>query len=206
MLKFEDLNSIQRDVLKEIGNIGAGHAATALAQLLMERIDMTVPEVSIVPLEKLHEVVGGAEELVVGIFMKVYGDIPSNLLFFFHHLEAELLVNKVLGLEKSNLEDYDDLEQSVLREISNIMTGAYLNALSVMTDRTLLPSVPAYACDMAGALLDAVLMENGVVDDYALLIETCFSMPNRVINGHFFLIPQPSALDAILTALGVSGK
>jgi chemotaxis protein CheC len=206
MIKFEELNSLQRDALKEIGNIGSGHAATALAQLLMERIDMTVPEVSIVPLEKLHEVVGGAEELVVGIYMKVYGDIPSNLIFLFHHLEAVQLVNRVLGLEKSDLETYGDLEKSVLQEISNIMTGAYLNALSLLTNLNLIPSVPAYACDMSGALLDAVLLESGMIEDYALLIETCFSMPNRVINGHFFLIPEPGALDAMLTALGVLEK
>ncbi|MGD8400185.1 MAG: chemotaxis protein CheC [Bacillota bacterium] len=203
MIKFVDLNSLQRDVLKEIGNIGAGHAATALAQLLSERIEMTVPEVSIVPLDKLHEVVGGSEELVVGIYMKVYGDVPSNLIFLFHHLEAVQLVNRVLGLETSELDSYGDLEQSVLREISNIMTGAYLNALATLTKLNMIPSVPAYACDMSGALLDAVLAESGMIDDYALLIETCFSMPTRVINGHFFLIPEPRALDAMLNALGV---
>lgn len=203
MIKIEDLNSAQRDVLKEIGNIGAGHAATALAQLLQERINMTVPEVAIVPLSKLHEVLGGTEELVVGIYMKVYGDAPSKLIFLFHHLEAVTLVNMVLGTEKTNINEFADLEQSVLQEISNIMTGAYLNALAVLTEFTLLPSVPAFACDMSGALLDAALVDSAFVDDYALLIETQFSLSNRELNGHFFLVPDPGALEAILAVLGV---
>ncbi|HYH04108.1 MAG TPA: chemotaxis protein CheC [Bacillota bacterium] len=203
MIKIEELNSMQRDVLKEIGNIGAGHAATALAQLLRERINMTVPDVSIVPLSRLHEVLGGTEELVVGIYMKVFGDAPSKLIFLFNHQEAVMLVNMVLGTKTEDIATFGDLEESVLREISNIMTGAYLNALAVLTDLNLLPSVPAYACDMSGALLDAALLDGGVIDDYALLIETQFSLTNRQINGHFFLVPEPGALDAILTTLGV---
>lgn len=203
MIRIEELNSMQRDVLKEIGNIGAGHAATALAQMLRERINMTVPDVSIVPLGKIHEVLGGAEELVVGIYMKVFGDAPSKLIFLFNHQEAVMLVNMILGTNIEDVTAFGDLEESVLREISNIMTGAYLNALAVLTDLNLLTSVPAYACDMSGALLDAALLDGGVIDDYALLIETQFSLINRKINGHFFLVPEPGALDAILTTLGV---
>jgi len=172
MIRVEELNLMQRDALKEIGNIGAGHAATALAQLLRERINMTVPGVSIVPLSDLHKVLGGTEELVVGIYMKVFGDVPSKLIFLFRHNEAAMLVNMILGTTLKSVTDFSDFEESVLREISNIMTGAYLNALGVLTDLNFLPSVPAYACDMSGALLDAALLDGGVIDDYALLIET----------------------------------
>lgn len=205
MIRLEDLNFLQRDVLKEIGNIGAGNAATALAQFIRERIDMTVPDVSIVPLSKLHEVLGGSEELVVGIYMKVYGDAPSKLIFLFNHSEAVMLVNKVLGSNLENTVEFGDLEESVLREISNIMTGAYLNAIMIMTNLNLLASVPAYACDMSGALLDAALLDGGIIEEYALLIETQFSLIHRQINGHFFLVPEPGALDALLAVLGVLG-
>ena len=199
---IENLNSVELDVLKEIGNIGAGHAATALSQLMSEKIEMTVPNVSIVPFSKVSDHLGGAEEVVVGIFMKVFGDAPSKMLFLFSENDAETLVNLVA---KRNLpeEDLKDLEQSILQEISNIMTGAYLNARSKLTFLNLLSSVPAYAYDMAGAMIDSVLSDLGMIGDYALLIETRFKMTEQQINGHFFLIPDPGSLNVILEALGV---
>ncbi|HOJ77433.1 MAG TPA: chemotaxis protein CheC [Bacillota bacterium] len=202
-MKIEDLNSTQLDVLKEIGNIGSGHAATALSQLLLDKIEMTVPNVKILPLEEVSNYLGGAEELVVGIYMKVFGDAPGKLMYIFKNGDAQKLVNMVADSNLLEMEHYQDYEQSVLEEISNIMTGAYLNALTKLTNLTMLSSVPAYSCDMAGAIINSALLDLGMLGEYALLIETRFSTTTQQLDGDFFLIPDPGALEVILEALGV---
>lgn len=203
MFQIDSLSVLQKDAMKEIGNIGAGHAATALAQLLSEKIEMTVPHISIVPLNHVSEILGGAEELVVGIYMKMFGDAPGKLIFLFHHTEAVTLVNVVTGSKCQSIDDFEELEQSALEEISNIMTGAYLNAMTKLTGFNLISSVPAFACDMAGAILNSALLDLGMLGDNALLIKTEFSMVERKINGHFFLIPDPGSMEAMLSSLGV---
>lgn len=203
MLKFEELSLIQKDALKEIGNIGSGHAATALSQLLLEKIEMNVPNISILPLTEVSHYLGGPEELVVGIFMRVYGDSPGKMMFIFNQKDALTLVNLAMNRNLPDEKSIDEVDQSVLQEISNIMAGAYLNALTKLTSLNLLSSVPAYACDMAGAIINSVLSDLGMIGDYALLVETQFNLTERKLNGHFFLFPDPGALEVIMEALGV---
>jgi chemotaxis protein CheC len=86
MIGFEYLNNIQLDALKEVGNIGAGHAATALSQILSEKIEMTVPNVSIMHLNQVCEVMGGPEQVATGIYMRVFGDAPGKLFSYSQNL------------------------------------------------------------------------------------------------------------------------
>jgi len=203
MIKVEELSYFERDVLKEIGNIGAGHAATALSQLLAEKINMSVPAVTIMPLDRVSDLLGGPEELVIGIYMRVFGAAPSKIIFVFKREDALILVDKLTRNKIGETKEIGEFEESALKEISNIMTGAYLYALIQLTGFTLLPSVPAFACDMAGAILNSALLDCAVIGDHALIIETQFSITERQINGHFFLVPEPGALKTILNALGV---
>lgn len=202
MIRIEDLSHFQLDVLKEIGNIGAGHAATALSQILSEKVEMTVPSVSILPFNQVSEVMGGPERVVTGVYMRMFGDAPGKIVFLFSELEANALAELVI---RTNLGNHTDkgYYESALKEIGNIMTGAYLYALTKLTGFNLLPSVPALANDMVGAIINTALSDLGAIGDYALLIETQFSLTSRQINGHFFLIPDPGALEIILGALGV---
>ncbi|TCL66567.1 chemotaxis protein CheC [Hydrogenispora ethanolica] len=202
MIRLEDLSHLQLDALKEVGNIGAGHAATALSQILLEKVDMTVPHVSIMPLSQVDQVMGGPEQVVSGIFMRVFGNAPGKIVFLFAEDEAVSLADSVI---RSNLGAQTDCDfrESALKEIANIMTGAYLYALTRLTGFNLLPSVPALANDMAGAIINTALLDLGAVGDYALLIQTQFSLISRKINGHFFLVPDPDSLELILNALGV---
>jgi chemotaxis protein CheC len=203
MVKIEDLTHLQLDVLKEIGNIGAGHATTALSQLLAEKIEMTVPDVSIMPLNEVSEVLGGPEKLVVGIYMRVFGDAPGKIIFLFTPIEALTLTDMALKWKVGTSQSLREFEESAMKEIGNIMTGAYIYALTKLTGFNLLTSVPAFACDMVGAIVNTALMDLGVVGDYTLLIKTQFSLTHRKINGHFFLVPDPGSLELIMDALGV---
>ena len=198
-----ELTPTQLDALREIGNVGAGNSATALSQIINHRIDMNVPQVSIVPITDVPDLVGGPDVMVAGVFLRVYGAAPSNILFLLPQESAFYLVDMILGKPHGETKTLDFMDESALMEIGNILAGAYLNALFNLTKLSLLPSIPALAMDMAGAILSVVLIQLGQMGDHALVIETEFQADEDGIKGHFFLVPDPGSLDTILTAVGV---
>ena len=198
-----NLSANQLDALREIGNVGAGNSATALSQVINRRIDMNVPKVSMVPLEAVPDLVGGPDAVVVGIFMRVYGKAPSNILFLLPQKSAFYLVDTLMGKPRGQTTSLDFMDESALMEIGNILSGAYLNAFFTFTQITMLPSIPALAMDMAGALLNVVLAQLGQMGDQALVIETEFLSEDDGINGQFFLVPDPGSLETIIKAVGV---
>ncbi|MBP2642444.1 MAG: cheC [Firmicutes bacterium] len=200
VLKLSDL---QLDALKEVGNVGAGNAATALSQIINRKIDMAVPQVSILPLGEVPNVVGGPDMMVAGVYLRVYGPAPGSILFLLPRDSAFYLVDTLMGRGERDSNTLDEMDQSALLEIGNILAGAYLNSLSYFTKFTLLPSIPALAMDMAGAILSVVLIQLGQMGDHALVIETEFTTEADGVRGHFFLIPDPGSLGTILAAIGV---
>ena len=199
-----NLSLLQLDALREVGNVGAGNAATALSQIINRKIDMTVPKVAILPLGDVPDVVGGPEIMVAGVYLRVFGPAPSSILFLLPRESAFALVDMLMGRERGMTEHLDAMDESALLEIGNILAGAYLNALSFFTKFTLLPSIPALAMDMAGAILSVILSQLGQMGDHALVIETEFSTEgDGGVKGHFFLIPDPGSLGTILAAIGV---
>ena len=198
-----NLTPVQLDALKEIGNVGAGNSATALSQIINRRIDMNVPKVDLVPLEAVPDLVGGPDAIVVGIFLRVYGKAPSNILFLLPQHSAFYLVDQLMGRQHGETKTLDFMDESALMEIGNILTGAYLNAFFTFTKLTMLPSIPALAMDMAGAILNVVLVQLGQMGDQALVIETEFLSEDDGISGQFFLVPDPGSLETIISAVGV---
>lgn len=203
MNPFVDLADFQMDVLKEVGNIGAGHAATALSTLLAKPIDMLVPKVRMLPFEEICESVGGAETVVLAIFLRVEGDAPGNMFFIIHLESAKNMLQDLIGLEVQNEETYSELELSALNEIGNILAGSYLSSLADFTQLNMQPTVPSLAIDMAGAILSYGLLQFGEMGDQALLIDTKFLEGENEVQGHFFLIPDPESFGKIFSALGV---
>lgn len=203
MIELKDLSGNQLDVLREIGNIGAGNSATALSQLTNRRFSMNVPNVSITPMEEVSDLVGGPEALVVGVFLRAYGKAPCNILFIMPKEGAFYLVDAMMGKKRGETVTLDLVDESALIEIGNILSGAYLNALFSFTSVALSPSIPALAMDMAGAILNVVLVQLGQMGDHALVIETKFASEEDDIGGHFFLVPDPDSLGTILAAVGV---
>ena len=197
------LSELQLDALREIGNVGAGNAATALSQIINRKVDMSVPKVSIMPLGDVPDVVGGAEIMVAGVYLRVFGLAPGSILFLLPRDSALYLVDMLMGRPQGTTEVLNEMDESAVMEIGNILAGAYLNSLSHFTQLTLLPSIPALAMDMAGAILSVILIQLGQIGDHALVIETEFTSEFEGVNGHFFLIPDPGSLGTILTAIGV---
>ncbi|MDD2510041.1 MAG: chemotaxis protein CheC [Syntrophomonas sp.] len=203
---FSELSGMQLDILKEIGNIGSGNAATALAQLLNAKIDMNVPQVNILPFAEVPDLVGGPDLHVVGLFLLASGSAPASILFLLPVDKACLLVDMLMGKEwgQTNPEILSDMDISALMELGNIICATYLNALAMFTQLEFRPSVPALGIDMAGAILNSVLAQFGAVADHVLVLETQFKREEQEIVGHFFLLPEPGSLDVILASLGVS--
>ncbi|MCG7376908.1 chemotaxis protein CheC [Paenibacillus sp. ACRSA] len=191
------------DVLKEVGNIGAGNAATALSQLLNRPIDMGVPTVQMLPFEEVSEKVGGDERIVVTVFLRVEGEAPGNLFFMMTPEAAKMLLNRLAGFDFREGFDFTDMEQSALSEIGNILAGSYLSSLADFTKLSMYPTVPGLAIDMAGAILSYGLLQFGEMGDAALLIDTSFFEGQDEVEGQFFLIPDPTSFAKIFESLGV---
>jgi len=202
MAGYFNLSNLQKDALREIGNIGAGNAATAFAQFLDCKINMTVPSVEILPMTEVPEVTGGSEQRVIGVLLKVIGEAPGKILLLFSEDSIEHLLALVLDMP-IDFQEINEIQVSAIKVIGNILSGSYLNAINQMTGFNLLQTVPAFAHDMAGAILSSSLISLSEESDYALLIETVFINGDHEIEGYFFLIPDPGSLDKILQSLGL---
>jgi chemotaxis protein CheC len=200
---FKDLADFQMDVLKEVGNIGAGHAATALSMLLDKPIDMLVPKVLMLPFEEICEIAGGAETVVLAIFLRVEGDAPGNMFFIVNLESAKNMLRHLIGFDMKGEDQYTEMELSALNEIGNILAGSYLSSLADFTHLHMSPTVPSLSIDMAGAILSYGLLQFGQMGDQALLIDTKFLEGENEVQGHFFLIPDPDSFAKIFEALGV---
>lgn len=203
MSLFPHDSDFKMDVLKEVGNIGAGNAATALSKLLNKPVDMAVPTVSLLPFEEIAEKVGGSEAIVVAIFLRVDGDAPGNMFFIISRESARRLLQGLLSFEDSEQDGFSEMELSALGEIGNILAGSYLSSLGDLTGLYMSPSVPSIAVDMAGAILSYGLLQFGTMGDDALLIDTTFLEGNQEAEGHFFLIPDPESFNRLFRSLGV---
>ena len=202
-ISFDELNNLQMDVLKEIGNIGAGNAVTSLAKMIDKRVDMAVPKARILGFDKVSQILGGEEILVVGILLSVSGDINGYIMFILDINAARQLINILFENKDATSLEFDELEMSALKEIGNILTASYLSALAGLTNLRVMPSVPELAIDMAGAILSVPAIEFGKVGDSVLYIETEFSEGITKVFGDFLLIPDVDSYEVLLKALGV---
>ncbi|MEG0805190.1 MAG: chemotaxis protein CheC [Lachnospiraceae bacterium] len=200
---LEEVNDIYFDVLKEIGNIGAGNATTAIASMLSLRINMNVPKVQLLTFPELAGSIGAEDEAIVGIYLEVQCDIAGSMMFLLKLDSAHYLVNHLMGRPDEYMEEFDEMDLSALKEIGNIIAGSYLSALSTMTKMTITSSVPYLAIDMAGAILSVPAIQFGQFGDNALLIETEFG-DDVMIEGYFILLPELESYDKILNSLGIT--
>lgn len=133
MSAFLELTESQLDALREIGTIGAGNGATALSVMMGKRIHMTVPEIKIIPFTEVTEALGGAEQVVAGLFTTTTGQAPCNILFVLPIESARVLVDILMGRPLGTTAELDALDKSALAEVANVVSGAYLNSLSSFT-------------------------------------------------------------------------
>ena len=196
------LDAVHLDALREIGNIGIGNALTSLAQLLGGKVTMGVPRATFLPLEEIIEGIGGYEELVSCVYMQVTGDVPGTVLFVFDERSTYRLVDLLTGQAPGTTAGLDEMGASAVREVGNILSGAFVGAIETMTGLAVRTGVPMLGFDMLGAVLSTSVIAAGYTEDQVLLIETVMVREGgEEIRGHFFLLTQPEVLDRLFAAL-----
>lgn len=197
---FDKLGDERVDILREVCSVGAGHAATALSQLIGKRIDLEVPEVVLKDISAVSEFAGGPDALVTGLFFQILGDARGTIFMIFPEESACSIISLLIEGEET-IDLRDEMNVSAMKEVGNILASAFLSAIGQLSGLSLIPSVPGYAYDMAGSILDHVLIELSRLADTALIIETEFRVSHEMIKGHFFLLPDPHTLEVTLKAV-----
>ena len=203
----DNIDSEKRDVLKEIANIGAGHAATALAALLDRPITQSIPNVMLIPLSEMPERLGGAEKLVVSGLLDVSGDMNGFFMIVLEIEQADRIISMMLNKKKRPLKPgasrrYSEIEKSVIAETVNILGGSYLTALSELTGLNAYPSTPYLCVDMVGAVISVAVAEAGKTGDFAVFFQSELCNEKERIIGDVFLIPDQVSCEKILQSLG----
>lgn len=200
---IRNLQALQLDALREVENIGAGHAATALSQMTNRRIMISVPKVTVARLEDVGELFGDPPPVVAAILLHMLGDLTGRTMLIFPEAPARRLCDLLLRREPGTTTEFGDLEQSSLKEAGNILCGAFLTALSSFMGMMLLPSVPVLLVDLASAVVTSAYLDFGSDRDYVLCVETAFQFgpDEEGLRGHFLLVPDAASLRAILQAV-----
>jgi chemotaxis protein CheC len=200
------LKSIQLDALRETANIGAGHAATALSQMTGHTIMIKVPAISVSSMEEMPAQFSPDEEPVAAVLMHMLGDLSGRTLLVFPRPTvmrlAELMLRRPVGSSIA----LGELETSAIKEAGNILSGAYMNALSEFLGMILLPSPPSLALDDAVAVVSTAYLQFSDDRDYAFCVESEFFMQDvgERLRGYFLLMPDLSSLHAMLRAIRVA--
>jgi chemotaxis protein CheC len=199
------LKALQLDALREVANIGAGHAATALSQMINSTIMISVPTINVSRLEEVPPQVSAPEEPVAAVLMHMLGDLTGRTLLVFPRPTAIRLAQLLLH-RSDHGDDFSEMEQSAIKEAGNILSSAYMNALSDFMGMMLLPSPPSLAVDMSTAVLTTAYLQFGSDRDYVFCVESEFYMTDvkEKLRGFFLLLPDPASLQAILRAVRVA--
>jgi len=200
---YSQLNDMQLDVLKELGNIGAGNAATSLSSMLNSPVSITVPTVKILNIREVSTELGGPENLIIGMLLTLDGDITGMIMFLMQQDFAKMILRSLLGTDIEDLTNLNDMEHSALLEMSNIMAASYVNAISQMTNLRINVSVPGICIDMAGAILSVPAIYFANISDEIIFIEDRFESNNESGTSHVLLIPEVESLEKILSNLGI---
>lgn len=204
--RYTDLTEIQKDALREVGNIGAAHAATALSNMLKETILIDVTKSHIIGVEDLQHLFDSQEDIVAGIYMQVSGEGTHNLLMLFPFENALQLVDMFFNRPTGSTVSMSSRDESAIMEIGNVCACAYLNALSGLLDITLFPTAPGLAMDMLGAVLEFPILEIGMREEYVVIIQTEFIQNSTRFNGYFLFMPDTGVKNAIMSKFKVENK
>lgn len=203
MENYNNLSEIQLSVISEIGNIGAGNAATSLATILADKVMMSVPELQIIDVNSMATILGGPENELAGILVNMTEDVQGMLLFLLDKEFICMLINVLMDKNIQGFEDISELDMSAIMEIGNILAGSYISAISMMTNLNIGLSTPQIAIDMAGAILSYPAAQFGAMGDKLLFIEEDFLSGESEIKSHLLIMPELKSLQLIMESLGV---
>jgi chemotaxis protein CheC len=200
---YTELNDTHIDVLREIGNIGAGNAATSLGVLLNEDVHISVPRVRIEDFGDVVTSLGGPEEMCVSVLVNFFGEASGVVLFLLSIEDAKGIMDILVGEDESDLPGLSEMKMSVVKEIGNILGSAYVGSIATLTGLSISLSVPHLAIDMTGAILAAPIVEYGANDSKVMFIEESFSTDARNLSSHIIMFTDINTLHGIMGKLGL---
>jgi chemotaxis protein CheC len=203
-MRAEHLSELQLDALREVGNIGAGHAATALSQLTGSGVSVSNPTIDIVPFSEVPLLMGGPERLVAAVYSRMFGDVAGGILFMMDRDSSLGLIDLMHSRPAGTTKSFGHDEERLVTHVASILTSAYLAAIARMADINLMPSGPAFALDMAGAILQVAVIDTDTLADSALLVRASFSDEETSVDAMLFFLPDPRSLEVFLGRLGVA--
>lgn len=193
-------SAIELDVLKEVINIGGGHAATSLSQLIDKPVHMTVPVIEMMDYAAVFEQIMPEETVIKAIIVRMMGDAEGVFLFTVDQQFSKDLVAMMLPEDTPYSEAMAD---SALQELVNILVNSFLNAVMKLIDRNLITSVPIMIEDMFGAIMSSAYMEQSQYDDSIMIIKNEFYYLGDRLESSLYFIPKPGIIEKMLTALTV---
>jgi chemotaxis protein CheC len=195
---------MELSVVKEMTNIGLGHATKALADMTGKAFNMSVPEVESISLEELPTILGGSETFAAGIYMPIEGDVSGHMGFILPWPSVQTLWRMLLGVEPGSPEEISELDASAILEIGNIINSSFLNAIADMTSLSMHATPPMLAIEMVGSILDAIVVEASSKDHVALAIRTLITDYEGAFEGFFVYIPSLGGLRTLFASLGIA--
>lgn len=202
--KYDQMNLLEMDVIREIGSIGTGNAATALSSVLNEPVKMTIPAVNILGYNEALHKLGEPEEIVAAVLVKMSGEINGIMLFILKMDFINEILGKLLDRTVVSYEQLTVIEMSAMEEIGNIIISSYVSALSSLTGVTINLSVPEIAVNMLGGILSVPMVEFGYVTDKLMIINGKFIVDKKVLNSDLLMLPDIESLNFLMKKLGVS--
>lgn len=198
-IKFDQ---IRLDALKEISSIATGNAATSLSTLLNRRVDITVPHIMVEDIGKVPEVLGGREKTVTVIYFSISGQFSGSILLVLSSSDSIRLANVLTGQKVDKIDSLNEMALSALKEVGNILTGSYVRVLAQGLKVRIAYSVPGFANDMLGAVLDEILARLSLEAEHAVIMESEFTVRDEVYRSHLIFILSPEAVSTTIKALG----
>ena len=198
LLKLTDM---EKDALKEVGNVGTGNAATALSKLLNKHVEIIIPETKFIPIKDFAKELGGPETVVVSTYLEIFGGLTGEAVFVFPVKSAEKIVDVMMNCPVGTSKIMDEMAQSAFKEMSNIFTGAYITSLGDMMQAKLFPSVPHITTDMLQSVMDFMLAKVSNYSDTILSIKTKIEIKDIEIEGHFVILFDIASINKLLNIL-----
>ena len=197
------LSARQLDALREVANIGAGHAATALSEMTGQTIMISVPRLVVSAVNEIPNHVQNNEEPVAAVLLRMLGDLTGLTLLVLPRATALRVAEMMMRKPEGTFTELNAFEQSAIKEAGNILSSAYLNALAEFMGMILLPSPPQLEVDLSDAIFTSTYLESSMGTDLVFVIESEFYLKdlNVALRGFFFLLPDAASLEQILKAV-----
>lgn len=201
--KYEEMNEIEIDIIKEIGSIGNGNAATALSGMLNAKVSMSLPKVELLEFNEALFHLGNPEDIVAAILVEMSGEVEGIMLFILTQEFSDEILNRMLGREKVEFMEFEEIDVSALTEVGNIMISSYINALSSLTNVNVNLSVPQIAVNMLGGILSLPMATMGITSDRIMMITGQFHIEGKDLESNMLLLPNVESLNILMKKLGV---